>query len=489
MKRSIRANYMAVLIVIVAAIIVSNWVAINFFLESFYLNDKQNTLIDVYSELQDTMVLDDGEVSDDTLVYLRQVTEAFNIDICLWDSSQSVLYISGNDDLIPGGNTLMSYLLGRQDIEESLVSTDNYEINRTYDMMTDAYYLEMFAVYDNSCFTIMRVPLQSIQETVSIVSRFQLYISLIVAVLGIILAWIFTKNLAKPIQKLSYIAGRMENLDFTIKYESKGKTELDQLGASINNMSEKLEKTIVELKEANLELKRDIEQKTRIDEMRVEFLSNVSHELKTPIALIQGYAEGLKDGINDDPESMEFYCDVIIDEASKMNTMVRKLLALNQIESGRDQLELEHFDVLAVIAGVLNSYQLLIRQKEADVILKSPDSMYIYADEYMTEEVVRNYVGNALNHLANGNRIEITVTQKGDKAHIEVFNNGEHIPESDIDRIWEKFYKVDKARTREYGGSGIGLSIVKAVMESHNNDYGVYNTEGGVCFWCEFDCA
>ena len=177
-------------------------------------------------------------------------------------------------------------------------------------------------------------------------------------------------------------------------------------------MSSELERTILELKTANLELKRDIEQKTRIDEMRKEFLSNVSHELKTPIALVQGYAEGLKEGISDDPETMEWYCDVIIDEASKMNLMVKKLLTLNQIEAGREQLSMEHFDLIPVIQGVLNSYRLLIEQKEAKLFLKSPESLYIWADEYMAEEVIRNYVGNALNHLDGEKRIDVLVEKR-----------------------------------------------------------------------------
>ena len=253
-------------------------------------------------------------------------------------------------------------------------------------------------------------------------------------------------------------------------------------------MSARLEQTILELKTANLELKRDIEQKTRIDEMRREFLANVSHELKTPIALVQGYAEGLKEGVNDDSETMEWYCDVIIDEASKMNLMVKKLLTLNQIEAGREQLSMEHFDLIPVIRGVLNSYKLPIEQKEAKLVLESPKSLYIWADEYMAEEVIRNYVGNALNHLDGERKILVFVERRGDKACIQVRNTGALIPEGDIGRIWDKFYKVDKARTREYGGSGIGLSIVRAVMESHGCAYGVKNEEDGVSFFCEFDC-
>ena len=137
---------------------------------------------------------------------------------------------------------------------------------------------------------------------------------------------------------------------------------------------------------------------------------------------------------------------------------------------------------------MLNSYKLPIEQKEAKLLLKGPESLYVWADEYMAEEVIRNYVGNALNHLDGERKIFVSVEKRGDKARVEVRNTGTPIPEADLTRIWEKFYKVDKARTREYGGSGIGLSIVRAVMESHNCAYGVKNEEDGVSFFCEFDC-
>ena len=182
--------------------------------------------------------------------------------------------------------------------------------------------------------------------------------------------------------------------------------------------------------------------------MRSEFLGNVSHELKTPIALIQGYAEGLKEGVNDDPESREFYCEVIMDEAGKMNRMVKNLLALNQLEFGEDDVQFERFDITSLNSGVLQSLDILIEQKEAQVIFRHKNPVYVWADEFKVEQVVRNYVNNALNHIDGEKVIEIKITQENDMAKITVFNTGTPIPEEDLPHIWEKFYKVDKARTR-----------------------------------------
>jgi len=289
--------------------------------------------------------------------------------------------------------------------------------------------------------------------------------------------------------ELAQIARKMSELDFETKFEvdSEDEDEIAVLGNSINSLSEKLERTISELKGANIELQNDIERKTQMDEVRKEFLSNVTHELKTPIALIQGYAEGLKDNINEDPESREFYCEVIIDEATKMNKMVKKLLSLNQLEVGTAQPEIERFDIIPLVRSVLGSTEILFQQKQATLELHAEESEYVWADEYMMEEVFTNFISNALNHVNGRMLIEVCLKRVGDKVRLSVFNSGDAIPEEALSQVWVKFYKVDKARTREYGGSGIGLSIVKAIMELHRQNYGVLNRDDGVEFWIELD--
>ena len=275
----------------------------------------------------------------------------------------------------------------------------------------------------------------------------------------------------------------MANLDFEARYSSGGENEIGILGHNFNKMTETLEKTIAELKTANNELQKDIEKKEEIDEMRKEFLSNVSHELKTPIALIQGYAEGLQDNVNDDPESREFYCDVIIDEASKMNQMVKKLLTLNQLEFGNDQVNMERFDITTLINGVIQSSKILAEQKGAEIIFRQWDPVYVWGDEFKVEEVLTNYLTNAIHYVKNEMKIDIRCVRSEGLIKTIVFNTGDTIAQEELDKIWIKFYKVDKARTREYGGSGIGLSIVKAIMDSMNQQCGVKNFDNGVAFW------
>ena len=280
-------------------------------------------------------------------------------------------------------------------------------------------------------------------------------------------------------------------MDFEVKFESNGREveEIRVLGNSMNMLSERLKETIGELKSANNQLQEDIEEKDRIDEMRKEFIANVSHELKTPIALIQGYAEGLQEGMAEDAESRDYYCNVIVDEAGKMNQMVKQLLTLSLLESGNDRMVMERFDLTEVIRGIIAAAQLMIQQNGITVKFEETGPIYVWADEFKIEEVITNYLSNAIHHADNEKIIVIRLRREETNIRVSVFNTGKPIPEEALPNLWHKFYKVDKARTRAYGGSGIGLSIVKAIMESHHQQCGVANWDNGVEFWFTLDSS
>ena len=381
------------------------------------------------------------------------------------------------------------YILGKNEPQtETLISEDNYKIQKSYDRRSQGYYLESWGFFDdNRTIFIMSMPLASIRESVDISNKFMAYVGLAALVFGSILMYGTTKMVVSPIRSLAALSARMSELDFEVRYTGSSEDEIGVLGNSMNTLSEKLKEAIGELKTANNELQRDIEEKIRIDETRKDFIANVSHELKTPIALIQGYAEGLTEGMAQDPESRDYYCDVIMDEANKMNKMVKQLLTLTALEFGNDMPVMERFDIVTLIKGILSSAGILLQQKGASVVFRQEAPVWVWADEFKIEEVITNYLNNAMNHLEGEKRIEIRLERNGDEVRITVFNTGQHIPEEDIGNLWTKFYKVDKARTREYGGSGIGLSIVKAIMDSHNKDCGVVNVDGGVEFWFTLD--
>ena len=379
---------------------------------------------------------------------------------------------------------------GASETREILYQSDRYTVQKVYDNRLLDDYIELWGTLNNGNFILIRTPIQGIKDNVHISNTFITYIGIGTLIIGIVAAFVLSSYISRPIKQLSNIAERMSELDFDVKYDGKDKGEIGLLGNSMNNMSKKLEENISQLKAANLELQRDIDKKEKLEQMRTDFLSNVSHELKTPIALIQGYAEGLKEGITDDPESMDFYCSVIMDEAAKMNDMVKRLLTLNQIEFGEDELVMERFDINELVKSVASANELRASQKELKITCDIKDTpLYVWADEYKVEEVITNYISNAINHCCNENIIKVVVGQiDKENVRVSVFNTGKNIPEEDIDHIWEKFYKVDKARTREYGGNGIGLSIVKAIVESMGKKCGVNNLPDGVEFWFDLDC-
>ena len=491
MKKSISRQIAIIFIGLVVAISALTILLNNQFLGDFYVHHKQDALIEVYEKMEEA-VARSGNSYNSLAEELNENIEIGNMNFIIVSGANQTILTSTTNEFQSSmmSQQLRGYLLGKnQALGELLQKKEAYEIHKAHGVLDDNVYIEMWGILSDGSIFLVRSPLESIMESVNLSNRFSVFVMGIMLVLGSITIWYFSKRIANPILELANLSQKMADLDFEAKYMSGGENEIGVLGRNFNAMSEKLESTISELKRANYELQKDIRKKEEIETMRTEFIGNVSHELKTPIALIQGYAEGLKEGISDDPESRAFYCDVIMDEATKMNHMVRNLLTLNQLELGDEDVVFERFDVIEMIEGIIQSSDILIQQKAADVRLKAEKPTFVWADEWKVEQVFRNYFSNALNHLDGDKIIDVQVTKndEDDTVRISVFNTGKQIPEEDIDQIWNKFYKVDKARTREYGGNGIGLSIVKAIMDSFHKGYGVKNYTNGVQFWFELD--
>lgn len=532
------------LLVVTVTCLVAMLIGFNsFFSEKVYMNRKQKSMVSSYENVNDIMQkYTDSQIDKDTMCAdMENISTAKGISVLVVDSSWCTIYVStqGDDSMIerlrmsifngdifknsgtsekapepknPADDSVTDNPADADDKKDhkkrfddiidmsgtSLVenrtiisSNDKYTLQKVYDERLGDYYLEIWGTLDNGYSIILRTPIQGIKDNVNISTTLIKYVGGAILIVGIISAFVVSTYITRPIKQLSDIAERMSEMDFDARYEGSDKGEIGLLGKSMNNMSEKLEHNIAELKKANLELKKDIDKKEKLEIMRTDFLSNVSHELKTPIALIQGYAEGLKEGITDDPESMGFYCDVIMDEANKMNTMVKRLLTLNQIEFGNDEPDMERFNINELIASVVDANAIRAGQKNMSIVFNNRNEQnFVWADEYKTEEVLTNYISNALNHCDGKQAIEVRTSKSEDGATltVTVYNSGRNIAEEDLERIWEKFYKTDKARTREYGGNGIGLSIVKAIMESMGQEYGVRNVSDGVEFWFTLDC-
>lgn len=457
-------------------------------LGQYYEKKKVTTLRNGF-DMINTASMENGLDSAEFEVTFENLCANANITVMIINSDLTIVRSSVNDTY----RMLMEFqdiLFGKEQERTTVMeASGDYVIQRRTDGRLKSEYLVLSGTLSNGNLILMRSALESIRESAKISNRFLLYVGSCVGILGVILTVVITKRITTPLLELTEISKHMAELDFDAKYTSRKAhhNEIDELGSYMNELSNTLEHTISELKSANNELMMDIEKKTQVDEMRKDFLSNVSHELKTPLALIQGYAEGLKECINDDEESRNFYCEVIMDEADKMNRMVKKLLTLNQLEFGNETIQLERFNLTELIRGVVNASEILLNQNGIQLSFPEPEDVYVWADEFKVEEVVTNYLSNAIHHAEGEKRIVISYQREASMVRVSVFNTGKQIPEEDIDNIWIKFYKVDKARTREYGGSGIGLSIVKAIMDSFHQECGVLNRPDGVEFYFTLD--
>ncbi|NTV90721.1 MAG: HAMP domain-containing histidine kinase, partial [Clostridiales bacterium] len=351
---------------------------------------------------------------------------------------------------------------------------------------------------DNKLIMQVWVPMASISESAEISNRFTALIGILTIIMAGIWAFYISDRFSRPIQQISSITKRMSELDFSETLKLKGRDEITQLSDSINNLSFSLDSSIKELNEKNRQLEEDILRERELDKMRRQFMSSVSHELKSPVFLIQGYAEGLKSNILTDETKKNFYCDVIMDEADKMNVLVSDLLDLAQLQSGMFRISPCSFDISILVHDIVRKMQPVFDERDIWAsIVQECRNVEVSADPVRIEQVVVNYLNNALVHVDSHKRIQISITCSESKVRVSVYNSGGHIPPDKLDKIWASFYKLDEARTRDIGGTGLGLSIVRAIMDAHGSECGVRNVfsnvdiasktylEEGVEFWFE----
>ncbi len=464
------------------------WLLNTFFLENYYVSQKEKSLISAFAVVEKASA--EGALgSDEFAVVFDSLCATDNLDIMILRPDGLVIKSSAASSQELREQFLNAVFMQGADPEKIVKETESYVLRRQTDERLSSDYLSLWGVLSDGNFVLIRSALESIRDAAAISNRFLILTGGLVILALLFVVYVLTKRLTAPIKRLTDISRQMTKLDFNVRYEGRSSREVDELGMHMNELSEALLKTIEELKTANNKLEQDIRQKTEIDEMRKEFLSNVSHELKTPLALILGYAEGLKEGIAEDPESRDYYLDVIIDETERMNRMVKALLTLNNIEFGRDKIEMKRFDLTALTAQILDRHKLTFEQKGIRTEFSETKACFVYGDEFGIDEVLTNYLTNAVHFCEGEKQIRVSFTRENGRVRVAVSNTGRNIPEEEIDKIWIKFYKVDKARTREYGGSGIGLSIVKAIMDAMNQTCGARNLPYGVEFYFTLEAA
>ena len=487
--KSIRNKLFASLCVIVLLIITFLIILNNFVLGKFYLYNKKKNLKVAYSSINE---LYNDENSEETInAELDRISIKNDFDILIKDEYNDSVYISNKDFF--SGLLQMNIMTARSSLNQKsiLEKNEKYQISEIKDNNTNIKYIVFISKLDNGYKIYIRMPMASIEESVKISNKFLYIIAIFVIIFGGIVLSIVSTRFSEPIEELEDIAKKMANLDFSQKYKiSQANDEFDNLGKSINKMSDKLESTIKQLKSTNIELEKDIEEKSQIDEMRKSFISDVSHELKTPIALIQGYSEGLIENVNSDDESRKFYAEVILDEATKMDKLVKQLLELMKLEYGKNKFNNANFNIVELEKEIIRKSEVMIQKENIKVELDEKNAIEVYADEFYIDQVLTNYLTNAIkycNEINKEKKIKITNYVYNGKVRISVFNSSTGLSDEEIVRIWNRFYKIDESRNRDNGGTGIGLSLVKAIMNNYGNEFGAKNVAGGIEFYFELD--
>lgn len=494
MNKSIRSKLFISITLLLISFICILWILNNLYLEQYYTTKKKNILIENAKNLTNSYKNPNKDIQEE-LDRAANITGS-NIDIR--DKDGKLLYTSSRR--APEENNMINKSGIKPSLKPPPEQPPNIDTVKEYteggytfgiqkDVKLKIDFLTLITKLSNGDMLFIRVPLVSIKESVDIANRFIGITGIIIIVFGSIWSYMFSRKFTKPILEVNDIARNMARFDFKQKCKIRGKDEIGQLAQSVNYLSGELDRVISELNIKNKKLEEDIEKERKIDEMRKEFISSVSHELRTPLAVVQGYAEGLISNIAESEEDRKFYCDVIVKETEKMNKLVRDLLNLSQIESGYFQIEKTEFNITSLIEYVLNKYKSMFAEKNIQIQFDASESCIAYGDMVRIEQILTNYINNAINHIDGDRIININSTVTNNKIKVSVFNTGKQIPEESLEKLWNSFYKVDKARTRAYGGYGLGLSIVKAIQELHNNKYGVENLEGGVRFWFEIDKA
>jgi two-component system sensor histidine kinase VanS len=473
----------------VIAVIVLCLVAINsIVLESFYLYSKTQTVKGVYEKINNYYNLNgDSNIEDE----LQRIAFNNNFDIFI-ETDQNVIVFSTNRDFYTILEVITDTSRYKDGNQDSVIYQDEeIRVEKINDQNNNISYILLSGRLDNGYHLYISMPTVPIEESVEISNQALIVIGLIILLISAFIASYISKKFTNPIVELNDITNKMARLDFSQKYRiADTDDEINELGKNINTMSDKLEGTIKQLRENNSELEKDIEEKSKIDEMRKQFISDVSHELKTPIALIQGYAEGLLENVNTDDESRKFYAEVILDESNKMDTLVKQLLELMKLEYGKREFNNETFNIVELINEVIRKCKVMIEEKNITIDFEANKPVMVNADDFYIEQVVTNYFTNAIKHTIEVNKekkIKITIEEKDNKIRVSVFNTGNPIPEEHLNKIWGRFYKEDTSRNRTDGGTGIGLALVKAIMNNYKNDYGVINKENGVEFYFELD--
>lgn len=378
--KSVRVRLFVTLSFVILLIILFLILVNNFVFGQFYIYSKTKDLKSVYEVVNNHYITSQNI---DLETQLEKIAINNNFDILIRNNQNVNVYTSNKDFFSTLGQ--MNEMTSRfhSNLGEVIENDEDFTIKKIKDTKNDITYILLSATLDNDYLLYIRIPITSIQESVKISNNFLYLMAGFAILIAAVIVSYVSRKFGDPIAELNYIARKMSNLDFSHKYRiTDTDDEINNLGKSINAMSDKLEKTIQQLRNTNIELEKDIEEKSQIDEMRKSFISDVSHELKTPIALIQGYSEGLLENVNSDEESKKFYAEVILDETNKMDKLVKQLLELMKLEYGKREFQDKKFNIVELEREVVRKSQVILEEKQIEIKFKTEDEINVFGQPY-----------------------------------------------------------------------------------------------------------
>ncbi|MFI3114606.1 MAG: HAMP domain-containing sensor histidine kinase [Clostridia bacterium] len=449
-----------------------------FFVYNFYISEKEVELREIY----DLVTEDYSDISNVIYSRVSKYEDEINLRVFIYSDEFEVVYETLSNQIT--SELVSQYSLSQQGLLiKNFMITPRVNLIESYRSETKTLAIRGTMYHGDSIhYIILEIPLASIEQAVYTLNNYTIRLSIVLLILGAVIAYGFSNRISSPITSISKVAKKVANLDFSLKAPvGENDDEINILARNINFMAQELESSIEELKVANESLQLDNELKQEVDTMRKEFIANISHELKTPLAIMQGYTEMLKDDVPNIDK--DFYFDVILDENRHMTELVSKLLNVSKLENGVSEINPEEFELCQLCEWIVSKNEPINENIDISFV-KHMENAIVCAEKINIEQVIKNFISNAYNYAET--YITVDICKHDDYYRVAVYNDGESISDEDLKKIWHSFYRADKARTRNKDKNfGLGLYIVKTIISQHDGKVGAYNTDEGVCFWFE----
>lgn len=455
------------------------------FLEKYTVKNKAKYIYDIYLDLVKLDTYSDkfnNKIKSISYENIYVMAYDYNTNKLIYSSVGTENTIINKEDI-----DLLIQEINNREKADAIINypTSAYE-NTIYNITGRQQQVTVFGKYlsqTSDKYLIIQTPYQPIIDISNVVSRFNIISSLIVLLISIFPTLGFMYFITKPIKEATIVARSVKNKDFSKRCIIRTNDEISEMEEAINIMADSINTYTKELESANNSLKDDINNRKKIEQAQKEFISNVSHEIKTPISIISGYTEGIKQKLATTDEEREEFCNIILDECERMTNIVIELLNLSKLEDGTIKLEYSDFNINELCDLIISKFKLKCQNSKIKLKIESNKEYFVRADYNEIEKILINYVQNAYKHVYSNGTISIIIKEEGEYVYIGVNNDGLQIPEEEMSNIWNKFYKIDKSHKREENSTGLGLSIVKASMLLHKMPYGVKNTDNGVEFF------